>query len=167
METPITSVSPEMSEYTALCNRLRVGGRLTTSNETAAATGRSGLGRTPMVDAEALRILQERAVVNLAMIAHEAGAEIARPESFGNKPSPDSVAKEVLSFGSSVFDAWRQCCTDLSDAEARAEFARLMSDALDSGFRETRAILNGLHDFYSDLESISDFMTTALGRFTK
>lgn len=149
--TPDASAGCEVSKYAILCRRLHKAERRVSESGSGGAGEEEESRQRHVERNEVVKMFRARVRARLTAVA---GVDPA---------SAAETADDFLSFRSAVFDAWRQRYTDLSDEAARSEFARIMSEALDIGYRETKAALDGLHAFYTDLKSISDFMENVQG----
>lgn len=103
------------------------------------------IGQNPAQAAEnAPSIVLERAIMRIRATVEQASAELRLPEGAQLDTSAEATAGRIADFALGLYDKWRQRNADLSETDARSNFAALIGNAVAQGVNEAREILGAL-----------------------
>jgi hypothetical protein len=127
------------------------------------------LGARPVSQAEAQRIVLERALEKLAAVVGEARAELGLPEGVVLDTSAEATAGRIADFALGFFSKYAEQ-NGLADNEAgRQLYADFIGEAIDQGIAEARDILGALSalspDINANISKTSDIVHQRLNFF--
>ncbi len=111
-------------------------------------------GARPPSAAEASGIIVERAMERLRQVVNDARAELGIPEGAMLDTSPEATAQRIVDFALGFFDQYFENHRELSEDDAREEFATFIGAAIQQGIQEAQDILGVLNAFNPDVESL-------------
>ncbi len=111
-------------------------------------------GAQPPSAAEASGIIVERAMERLRQVVNDARAELGIPEGAMLDTSPEATAQRIVDFALGFFNQYLENHQELSEDDARQEFATFIGTAIQQGIHEAQGILGALNALNPDLESL-------------
>ena len=111
------------------------------------------IGQNPEAAAEnAPSIVLERAIMRIRATVEQARVELGVPEGAELDTSAEATAGRIADFALGLYDKWRENNADLSEADARSNFASLIGNAVTQGVNEAREILGALQALTPEVE---------------
>jgi len=124
------------------------------NSATALVRDKLDLGQSgPLSTEDAINLVTERSLNKLLSVVNEARAELGIPEGTALDISPEATAGRIADFALGFFDAYRERYEDLSDDEARQQFADFIGGAIGQGIEEARGILGALQALNPDVDN--------------
>ena len=111
-------------------------------------------GAQPPSAAEASGIIVERAFERLRQVVSDARAELGIPEGATLDTSPEATAQRIVDFALGFFGQYLANHQELSEDDARQEFAAFIGAAIQQGIQEAQDILGALNALNSGVESM-------------
>ena len=105
---------------------------------------------------QTIQIVTERSMAQLRSVVDQARAELNLPEGSALDTSAEATAGRIADFALGAFDVWRQGREELSDDEARSQFAEFIGAAINRGIEEARGILTALNAMNGETTSFVD-----------
>ena len=132
------------------------GGRTTTTQISATTTSIDivQFGAGGVSNSEALNVILERAFAKLQEVVTQARTELGLPEDAVVDTSPEATADRILEFALSQFDAYHENHPELSEDEARQQFADFIGGAIEQGIQEASDILTALSALTPEVDSL-------------
>jgi len=116
-----------------------------------------------------MRVVLDRAMEKLRAVVGDARAALGMPEDAVIDTSPEATANRIADFAIGAFSAWHKNHKDLSEDDARAQFASFIGGAIQQGISEARGILQGLSalspEVDSNIDSTWNFIQQRLEKF--
>ena len=149
---------------------------------TNAPPAHSGVHRAPGQDvvqfggqglsnAESMQIVFDRAMDKLRGVVDAARAELGIPEGATLDTSPEATAGRIVEFALGNFGHFYDNHPELSEDEARVQFAEFIGGAIHQGIQEASDILTALNalnpDVESMIETISGIIDERLAAFAR
>ncbi len=120
---------------------------------------------------ESMQIVFERAMEKLRGVVDAARAELGFPEGAAIDTSPEATAGRIVDFALGNFGHFYDNHPELSEDEARVQFADFIGDAINQGIQEASDILTALNalnpDVESMIETISGIINERLAAFAQ
>jgi hypothetical protein len=137
---------------------------------TRAPQDRLDLGKgEPIGKDRSMQIILDRAMEKLRAVVDEARTALGIPEDAQMDTSPDATAGRIADFALGAFPHWLKQHPNLSDEDARKQFAAFIGGAIDQGIAEARDILRGLNallpDVDKDITATRDIIQNRLNNF--
>ena len=109
-------------------------------------------------DTETSGIIYERAMAKLKAVVDDARAQLGLAEGEVIDTSAEATAGRIADFAIGAFEVWRSHSGrgQLSDEEARSQFAGFIGAAVTQGIEEARGILGALNALNPDVTSKID-----------
>ena len=104
--------------------------------------------------AEASSIIVERALERLRQVVSDARAELGIPEGATFDTSPEATAQRIVDFALGFFNQYLGNHQELSEDDARQEFATFIGTAIQQGIQEAQDILGALNALNPEVESL-------------
>ena len=120
---------------------------------------------------ESMQIIFERAMDKLRGVVDAARAELGVPEGATLDTSPEATAGRIVDFALGNFGHFYDNHPELSEEEARVQFADFIGGAINQGIQEASGILAALNalnpDVESMIETISGIINERLAAFAQ
>jgi hypothetical protein len=122
-------------------------------------------------ETETTGIIYERAMAKLKAVVEEARAQLGLAEGEVIDTSAEATAQRIADFAIGAFEVWRSHSgrDQLSDEDARAQFAEFIGAAVTQGIDEARGILGALNalnpDVTDKIDSIASLVQARLDAF--
>lgn len=117
-----------------------------------------GKGKAPTTE-QSMQVVYERAMAKLQSVVSDARAQLGIPEDAVIDTSPEATAGRIAEFALGFFENWREndeARMQLSDEEARKQFADFIGGAISQGIAEARDILGSLNALNDEIGSQID-----------
>jgi len=124
-----------------------------------------------LTESETSGIIYERAMAKLQAVVDDARAQLGLAEGEAIDTSAEATAGRIADFAIGAFDAWRSHSgrDQLSDEDARAQFAEFIGAAVTQGIDEARGILGALNaldpDVTNKIDTIASLVQDRLDAF--
>lgn len=105
---------------------------------------------------KAMSMVLERAMEKLRSVVTDAKSALGMSENDVIDTSPEATAGRLADFAIGAFSRWQKNHTDLSEDDARKQFADFIGGAIQEGISQARGILTALNSLTDDVNKSID-----------
>lgn len=113
---------------------------------------------------QAMQIVYERSLEKLKSVVSEARQQLGLGKDEALDTSPEATAKRIADFAVNAYDVWRAIHKDLSEEDARKQFATFIGGAVKEGIADARKILGALSALSPEIDKNIDTIDQLVSR---